>query len=35
MAGTSYKKISEQIRTMYYQGIPQDDASFSLRYIAD
>jgi len=35
MAGTSYKKISEQIRTMYYQGIPQDDASFSLRYIAE
>lgn len=35
MAGTSYKKISEQIRTMYYQGIPQDDAAYSLRYIAE
>jgi hypothetical protein len=32
---TTYRKISEQIRTLYYKGIPSDDASFSLRYIAE
>jgi hypothetical protein len=32
---TTYKKIAEQIRTMYYQGIPSDDAAYSLRYIAE
>jgi hypothetical protein len=31
----TYQQISEQIRTMLYSGIPQDDASFSLRYIAE
>ena len=31
----TYQQISEQIRTMLYNGIPQDDASFSLRYIAE
>ncbi len=31
----TYQKISEQIRTMLYAGISQDDASFSLRYIAE
>lgn len=31
----TYQKISEQIRTMLYNGIPSDDASFSLRYIAE
>jgi len=32
---TTYKKISEQIRTLYYKGVPSDDANFSLRYIAE
>ena len=32
---TTYKKISEQIRTLYFSGIPSDDAKFSLRYIAE
>lgn len=32
---TTYQKISEQIRTTYYKGQPSDDASFSLRYIAE
>jgi len=31
----TYQQISEQIRTMLYDGIPSDDASFSLRYIAE
>lgn len=31
----TYQKISEQIRTMLYGGIPSDDAAFSLRYIAE
>jgi hypothetical protein len=31
----TYQQISEQIRTMLYGGIPSDDASFSLRYIAE
>lgn len=31
----TYQKISEQIRTMLYGGVPSDDASFSLRYIAE
>lgn len=31
----TYQKISEQIRTMLYNGIPSDDAAFSLRYIAE
>ena len=31
----TYYKISEQIRTTYYHGQPNDDASFSLRYIAE
>jgi hypothetical protein len=31
----TYQQISEQIRTMLYNGIPSDDASFSLRYIAE
>lgn len=31
----TYQKISEQIRTMLYGGIPSDDASFSLIYIAE
>ena len=31
----TYQKISEQIRTMRDGGIPSDDASFSLRYIAE
>lgn len=31
----TYQKISEQIRTLLYGGIPQDDAAFSLRYIAE
>ena len=31
----TYQQISEQIRTMLYNGVPSDDASFSLRYIAE
>jgi len=31
----TYQQISEQIRTMLYNGIASDDASFSLRYIAE
>jgi hypothetical protein len=31
----TYQQISEQIRTMLYDGIPSDDAAFSLRYIAE
>lgn len=33
--GTTYRKISEQIRTLYYKSIPSDDANYSLRYIAE
>lgn len=32
---TTYQKISEQIRTTYFSGIPSDDAKFSLRYVAE
>lgn len=32
---TTYQKISEQIRTLYYQSVPSDDAAYSLRYIAE
>lgn len=35
MAQTTYKKISEQIRTLIGNGIPSDDFRFSLRYIAE
>ena len=35
MAGTTYYKISEQIRTMLGSGIVSDDFNFSLRYIAE
>jgi hypothetical protein len=35
MAATSYRKISEQIRTMLGSGIVSDDFRFSLRYIAE
>jgi hypothetical protein len=31
----TYQQISEQIRTMLYDGIPSDDAAFSLRFIAE
>jgi hypothetical protein len=31
----TYQQISEQIRTMLYNGVASDDASFSLRYIAE
>lgn len=32
---TTYRKISEQIRTTFYKGQPTDDASYSLRYVAE
>jgi hypothetical protein len=32
---TTYKKISEQIRTLMGNGIVSDDFRFSLRYIAE
>jgi hypothetical protein len=32
---TTYKKISEQIRTLIGNGIVSDDFRFSLRYIAE
>lgn len=35
MAATTYSKISEQIRTLFYGGIPSDDANFSLRFVAE
>lgn len=34
MAST-YRKLAEQVRTIYYGGIPSDDAQFSLRFIAE
>lgn len=35
MASTTYAKISEQISTIFFNGIPNDEARFSQRFIAE
>lgn len=35
MAGITYRKLAEQIRGIYYNGQPSDDAQYSLRFVAE
>lgn len=35
MASTTYRKLAEEIRTSHYLGIASDDATYSLRHIAE
>lgn len=35
MAQTTYRKLAQEIQTLYYRSIPSDDVAFSLRFIAE